>query len=47
MAANSADHLDVFDKFLIRDAKGWLWKEYKELLSNDRVWMKADPTHPL
>lgn len=46
MAADGADHLDIFDEFLIRDAKGWLWKEYKELSSTERVWMKADPAHP-
>jgi len=45
MAVNGANHLEVFDEFLIRDAKGWLWKEYKELASSEHVWMKADPAH--
>lgn len=43
MAADGKDHLDIFDEFLIRDAKGWLWKDYSEISANQRIWMKADP----
>ena len=46
MAANGANHLNIFDEFLIWDEKGWLWKKYKELSSTEYVWMKSDPTHP-